>query len=614
MKAAKERSEGAVKVSFIVAAREGEEHLARCLKSILAQAPQEIEVLCAAEGRTAAVGDARVREVPCDMPWSGLAETARGDYLCRVLPEDTLLPHACEALFSKAARYNADCLRFCAVAWDAARRQAVRDADCELSALREGDFHRLFALPGDSALARLTAQPWLWLLRRDFLRARLAGEEALRPGEDGMLLERLLAGEARAVACRDRLVLHRVASQAPAANPFHAPCPKPHVSVVVPVYNQEEYLNQALHSLTEQTLEEMEFICVNDGSTDGSMAILREYAALDGRVRIIDKPNSGYGHTMNVGIDAAKGEYLGILEPDDFVPPDMYGRLYEIACAQDADMVKADFYRFRISEGGETEKTLQRLTWESRYYGRLIHPGEEMKTMDLVMNTWSGIYRLAFLNRWHIRHNETPGASYQDNGFWFQTFCRAERAWFVNAPFYMNRRDNPNSSVFSRGKMYAVTEEYRFIYEYLAREPALLAKYEGVFYAKKFNNFAMTYDRLARENRRGYLQHMREEFLPPMREGRLQKEWFSRRAWRALRAVLKDPDAYYEKHAEDKKLVEGDAVIRSGREALIRRHMSEKSFTGPLAGIRRRGYMAWCMLRYGGAKTLLRAVAERFWS
>ena len=72
----------------------------------------------------------------------------------------------------------------------------------------------------------------------------------------------------------------------------------------------------------------MEFICVNDGSTDGSMAIIKEYASLDKRFRIIDKPNSGYGHSMNKGIDAARGQYLGILEPDDFVPSSMFRALY----------------------------------------------------------------------------------------------------------------------------------------------------------------------------------------------------------------------------------------------------------------------------------------------
>ena len=78
------------------------------------------------------------------------------------------------------------------------------------------------------------------------------------------------------------------------------------VSIVVPVCNVEQYLRECLDSAVNQTLQEIEIICVNDGSTDNSLAILKEYAAKDERVKVIDKDNAGYGHTMNVGMDAAK--------------------------------------------------------------------------------------------------------------------------------------------------------------------------------------------------------------------------------------------------------------------------------------------------------------------
>ena len=77
------------------------------------------------------------------------------------------------------------------------------------------------------------------------------------------------------------------------------------------------------------------------------------------------------------------------------------------------------------------------------------------------------------LEKYHIRHNTTPGVSFQDNGFWFQTFAWAERMYFVNRPYYMNRRDNPNSSVNSKSKVYCMNEEYQFIHEFLDRNPQL---------------------------------------------------------------------------------------------------------------------------------------------
>ncbi|MGM9538470.1 MAG: glycosyltransferase [Candidatus Onthomonas sp.] len=324
-------------------------------------------------------------------------------------------------------------------------------------------------------------------------------------------------------------------------------CPNPKVSVVIPTFNVEDYLNEALHSLMVQTLEEMEFICVNDGSTDGSLTIIKEYADLDKRFRILDGPNGGYGKAMNRGIDAARGEYLGILEPDDFVVEDMFQALYRVAHKNKLDFVKADFYRFMVNEDGSLVQKLNRLSADKSYYGRVICPGEEIETFKFIMNTWSGIYSLKFLNRWHIRHNETPGASYQDNGFWFQTFCRAERAWFVRKPYYMNRRDNPNSSMFNRKKLYCVTDEYRFIWDWMSKDPKLVKKFSPIFYAKKFSNFMVTYRRLAPEYQLEYLHHICDEFRPALEAGLLDEELLGAAYWKQLHEILADPDAYHEK-------------------------------------------------------------------
>ncbi|MCD7801400.1 MAG: glycosyltransferase [Clostridiales bacterium] len=326
---------------------------------------------------------------------------------------------------------------------------------------------------------------------------------------------------------------------------FHSAVKSPKVSVVLPIYNVEDYLTEALYSLSQQTLDEMEFLCVNDGSTDSSMAIIREFADVDKRFRVLDGPNGGYGKAMNRGIDAAKGAYLGILEPDDFVPPDMYASLYKTASENQLDFVKADFYRFMVNPDGSLRQDLNRLTHARGYYGRVICPGDEIETFKFVMNTWSGIYSLDFLNRWHIRHNETPGASYQDNGFWFQTFCRAERAWFVNKPFYMNRRDNPNSSMFNRKKLYCVTDEYRYIWDWMSKDPALVEKFTPIFYAKKFSNFMVTYRRLAPEYQLEYLHHICDEFRPAIEQGLLDEELLGPAYWKQIHEILADPDAYH---------------------------------------------------------------------
>jgi glycosyltransferase involved in cell wall biosynthesis len=209
----------------------------------------------------------------------------------------------------------------------------------------------------------------------------------------------------------------------------------PKVSVVVPVYNVSAYLRECMDSLVRQTLREIEIICVNDGSTDNSPEILREYAAADSRVILIDQENGGYGKAMNAGIDRATGEYLGIVEPDDYVRLTMFEDLYRTAEENRLDLVKADYDRFTTGENGET-RTFRRTHLSPREtdYGRVFRPTEEKESFFFVMNTWAGIYRLSFLKEHGIRHHETPGASFQDNGFWFQTFLYAERAMILNTP------------------------------------------------------------------------------------------------------------------------------------------------------------------------------------
>ena len=96
------------------------------------------------------------------------------------------------------------------------------------------------------------------------------------------------------------------------------------VSIIVPTYNVENYLVECLESIVNQTLKDIEIICIDDGSTDNSGKILDEYAQKDSRIKVIHKENAGYGKAMNLGLDNATGEYIGFVDSDDFVGEDTY--------------------------------------------------------------------------------------------------------------------------------------------------------------------------------------------------------------------------------------------------------------------------------------------------
>ena len=275
------------------------------------------------------------------------------------------------------------------------------------------------------------------------------------------------------------------------------------VSVVVPIYNVEKYLPMCLDSICRQTLEDIEIICVDDGSTDSSPQIIQKYQRKDKRIKCITKKNSGYGNTMNIGFDAAKGEYIAIVESDDYIEPDAFEFLYNIAKQINLDIVKSDYYTFY----GDTGKNEYVMTCsDPSFYYMLIRSEKNLKIFDFRMNTWTGIYKRDFIRQNKIRYNETSGASYQDNGFWFQTISLAKKMMFVNKAFYHYRQDNPNSSINSKDKIYCMCDEYDYIYKFINENPDIKKKYLIPYIRRRFYNCMTTYERVSDENKLVFLE------------------------------------------------------------------------------------------------------------
>lgn len=294
----------------------------------------------------------------------------------------------------------------------------------------------------------------------------------------------------------------------------------PKVSVLVPIYNVEKFLHECLDSVQRQTLQDLEIICIDDGSTDGSLKIIEEYAAKDPRFKIITKENSGYGDSMNRGLDAATGEYIGIVESDDWVDPQMFEDLVKIAEEKDAEVVKSNYYTYYADP--------KRAPISGRKV-KLVHPGEVgrvVRTRDKshIMfqrpAIWSAIYRRDFLNDHQIRFLPTPGASFQDTGFGFKVWSQADRATFTDRAYLHYRRDNEASSVSSPGKEMCVAEEYAEIRRYL-EENGLWEENRDVFFAAKLGVYFWNIDRLSPELAGAFMEQMRKEFKEDILSGEM---------------------------------------------------------------------------------------------
>ena len=240
----------------------------------------------------------------------------------------------------------------------------------------------------------------------------------------------------------------------------HAQNHQPLVSLVVPIYNVADYLEQCLASIQSQSYTNLEIICLNDGSTDSSLALLEAYAARDGRIVIIDKENEGYGATCNRGIAAAHGSWVGIVEPDDYLEPTMVQELVYLIQANGGedkvDIARSAYWRvfgnqkngragaksqFRAAAGAAEYRV------PCAYKGR-VKPKRQPCPIDQMAQLllhhpaiWTALYRKEFLTQNHINFKEVPGAGWVDNPFLIASHCCGARIVYADSALY-NYREN----------------------------------------------------------------------------------------------------------------------------------------------------------------------------
>lgn len=238
------------------------------------------------------------------------------------------------------------------------------------------------------------------------------------------------------------------------------------VSVIMPSLNVAEYIDECINSVIHQSLKDMEIICVDAGSTDGTWEKLCTYAASDHRITLIHSDIKSYGYQVNLGIENAQGDYIAIVETDDFVADDMYETLYRIARETDADVVKGDCENFFSSKNGAKFFCKIEL-WESNTenYNVVMNPRENAFLYDHDFSIWRGIYKRSFLLSNGIKLNESKGAAYQDIGFSQQVLASAERVYYVSNPFYKYRTDRDASSSYSVNGLRYVYQEFKWLME-----------------------------------------------------------------------------------------------------------------------------------------------------
>ncbi len=246
----------------------------------------------------------------------------------------------------------------------------------------------------------------------------------------------------------------------------------PLVSVVVPAYNAERYLDRCLGSLVGQTHRNLEIIVVDDGSTDSTADIANRWAAEDSRIKVVRRQNGGQGAARNVGMRMAGGKYIGFVDADDYVELDMFGQMAEaLECHPACDVAKCEVaveYTYKVSAA--EQKATQ------AYF---LNPcrGESRPGFDVVSGTDVGpvdkLYRADFLRNNGILFPE--GVKNEDEAFFFAVFCRIRNCFYIPRSYYHYLRNEGGTMAVQqktadKGKMPDAVQVFQFIAELLERE------------------------------------------------------------------------------------------------------------------------------------------------
>ncbi|GFI16800.1 putative glycosyltransferase EpsJ [Lachnospiraceae bacterium] len=285
------------------------------------------------------------------------------------------------------------------------------------------------------------------------------------------------------------------------------------ISVIVPVHNTKDFIQECIDSILAQTYKNIEIICI-DSSLDETTSIIQEYVNKDKRVILIEDENNSYGYKINMGIRSAGGEFIAIVDSDDYIDKNMLERLYQIMEEHKVDFVKSDYTSFYVKDGVNVNSQYEYNAADISYYGKVFSSYDRPEILyQNAVSIWTGLYNKDFLIKNEIFLNESKGASFQDAGFSVLSHIFADKIYYLMESYYYYRIDNANSSVKSQKKYKTIADESRWIDEQLKQRkltnPSILLAVK----IKKIISYSWNYRRLNNEEGNKFLDYIHDELL-----------------------------------------------------------------------------------------------------
>ena len=277
-------------------------------------------------------------------------------------------------------------------------------------------------------------------------------------------------------------------------------------SIIIPVYNVEPYLRECLNSIINQTFQEFEIICIDDGSTDNSFSVLQEYAQKDKRFKIFRQENQGSGIARNYGINTAKGKYLVFVDPDDWVVQDYLEQLYDAFKESGADVLQFDYMKYNdISKKGKPRTYGYELKKSGGKKNIFKDPYYDRSDLKLYIRgmVWDKAYTLNFIRSKHLKL--APTRIGQDNLFSIGAVLTADKIFYLNKYLYYYRT-RPGSAVNKvTKKAFCVFDNIQYVHDFLKEKNLFDECYED-FAEYKIQHLRLFYNLIPEELKNDYIE------------------------------------------------------------------------------------------------------------
>lgn len=286
----------------------------------------------------------------------------------------------------------------------------------------------------------------------------------------------------------------------------------PKFSIIIPVYNIEEYLKECLESIINQSFKDFEVICINDGSTDNSLEILQKYAEKDKRFKVLNQENQGQGIARNNALNIANGEYILFVDPDDFIELNMLEVLNERLDVQNVDVAFFDYQIF----GENTKTKIVRFMDEMKKIFNLnINDNLVFNWQELVKNNfsnismmvWNKVYSNKFIQDNNIRF--APNKHAEDHIFSISTTLLADKISYIKKTLY-HYRNRPGSAVNKVSEeIFCVFENIKILENFL-KQNGLFEKYENNYRSYVVDVLAWHYPRIPKKLLSTYIRKTKQ--------------------------------------------------------------------------------------------------------